>query len=79
MDPVYPDPLKLGDRDLPWVVHATHLGHELHQMCNMECDAHVKRAQFIETSVQIQETFGFAKPGEKMQAVNAVGSVWGEG
>ena len=36
MDPVYPAPLKLGDDDLPWVVHATHLGHELHQMCNME-------------------------------------------
>ena len=76
MDPVYPVPLKLGDRDLPWVVHATHLGHELHQMCNMEYDAHVKRAQFIEASVQIQETFGFAKPGEILQAVQTYAGHW---
>ena len=76
MDPVYPAPLKLGDDDLPWVVHATHLGHELHQMCNMEYDAHVKRAQFIETSVQIQETFAFAKPVEILKAVHTYAGHW---
>ena len=31
MDWTYPAPLQLGDCDLPWVEHATHLGHELHQ------------------------------------------------
>ena len=56
MDPDYPAPLKLCGRDLPWVVHATHLGHELHQLCTMEFDANMKRGQFIDNSVKIQET-----------------------
>ena len=76
MDPVYPSPLKLGDHDLPWVEHATHLGHELHQLCNMEYDASVKRAQFIESSVQIQETFAFAQPTEILQAVQTYAGHW---
>ena len=76
MEPVYPASLKLGDHDLPWVEHATHLGHELHQMCDMEHDAHVKRAQFIENSVQIQETFSFAKPLEILQAVHTYAGHW---
>ena len=64
MNAVYPAPLQLGDHDLPWVEHATHLGHELHQLCNMEYDANIKRAQFIEASVQIGETFRFARPAK---------------
>ena len=76
MDPVYPVPLKLGDHDLPWVEHANHLGHHLHQMCTMEYDVKVKRAQFIETSVQIRETFSFAWPSEIMQAVHTYASHW---
>ena len=28
---VHPVPLKLYRMDLPWVSHATHLGHQLHQ------------------------------------------------
>ena len=88
MDPVYPAPLQLCGRDLPWVEHATHLGHELHQMCNMEYDTKVKRAQFVENSVKLQESFGFALPHKVLQAIqtcwplvwfNALGSVWGEG
>ena len=47
----YPAPLKLDGRDLPWVVKGTHLGHELHQSCNMEFDAKCKRAAFIDKSV----------------------------
>ena len=47
-DPVYPVPLQLCGADLPWVVHATHLGHELHQLCNMEFDAKTKRAKYID-------------------------------
>ena len=76
MDPVYPLPLKLGDHELPWVVHATHLGHELHQVCNMEYDISVKRAQFIESSVKIQETFSFARPDEVMEAVKTYAGHW---
>jgi hypothetical protein len=33
-NPVYPAPLELYDQDLPWVAHATHFGHELHQDCS---------------------------------------------
>ena len=54
MDAVYPSHMQLCGRDLPWLQHATHLGHELHQMCNMEFDANVKRVQCIESSVKIQ-------------------------
>ena len=36
----------------------------------------MKRAQFIETSVQIQETFGFAKPGEILQANQTYAGHW---
>ena len=76
MEPVYPALLKLGDHDLPWVEHATHLGHELHQMCTMEYDANVKRDQFIENSVQIQDSFNFAYPSEILQAVHTYAGHW---
>ena len=39
------------------IQHATHLGHELHQMCDMEFVTNVKMAQFIESSVKIQGSF----------------------
>ena len=75
-DPVYPAPFQLYGCDLPWVVHATHLGHELHQLCDMEHDAKVKRAMFIENAVQIQETFGFANPPEVLKAVQTYAGNW---
>jgi hypothetical protein len=40
MDPVYPLPLQLCGQTLPWVQHGTHLGHELHQMCNMDMEVY---------------------------------------
>ena len=43
----YPAALQLYGVDLPWVETATHLGHELHQLCNMDYDVKTKRAQFI--------------------------------
>ena len=42
---VYPVHLQLYGIDLPWVTHATHLGHELHQDCTMEYDAKIKRGE----------------------------------
>ena len=69
MDPVYPAPLQLGGRDLPWVEHAIHLGHELHQLCTMDFDVNVKKGEYIESAVKIQETFGFAEPPQILQAV----------
>ena len=76
MDAVNPSHMQLCGRDLPWVQHATHLGHELHQMCNMEFDANIKRAQFIECSVKIQESFGFAQPNEILQAIHTYAGHW---
>ena len=46
----YPAPLVLNGKQLPWVRHATHLGHELSEFCNMELDTRIKRARFIENS-----------------------------
>ena len=42
----------------------------------MEYDANIKRAQFIETAVQISETFGFARPPEVMHAVQTYAGHW---
>ena len=72
----YPKPVKLCGQDLPWVKHATHLGHELHQVCNMEFDANMKRGEFIENSVQIRETFHFANPEEVLSAIQVYASHW---
>ena len=56
--PVYPAPLLLYGKKLPWVSHATHLGHELNQDCTMHMDT------------DIREMFSFALPA---QVLNAVG------
>ena len=47
----------LCGHDLPWVPSAVHLGHELHESGTMDHDAVIKRAQFIDKSVEIRITF----------------------
>ena len=64
-----PAPLTLCGRELPWVSTATHLGHELHEPGTMEYDAGMKRAIFINQSVEIRETFGFASPIDIVSAL----------
>ena len=64
-----PVPLQLYEVDLPWVEKATHLGHELHQDCTMEHDSNCKRGRFIENTTAIRETFEFADPIQKLQAI----------
>ena len=66
---VLPAPLQLYGKDLPWVVTATHLGHELHQSGSMEHDCRVKRAMFINSSLEIREVFHFAMPSQVLEAV----------
>ena len=66
----YPAPLLLHGRELPWVKTGTHLGHELHQLCNMEHDAKCKRASFISNSTNVREMFSFAYPSQVLSAVN---------
>ena len=52
-----PSPLTLRGHNLPWVDSAVHLGHELHESGLMDPDAVVKRAQFIDKSVEVRTRF----------------------
>ena len=65
----YPAKLYLNNRKLPFVEEALHLGHHLHQSCNFDYDVQVKKAQFINTSVEIRDTFSFAEPSQVLAAV----------
>ena len=69
-NPVYPAPLQLYGRDLPWVQHASHLGHELHQDCTMNIDVSMKRASYIKSSVDTREMFHFALPCQVLSAIS---------
>ena len=63
-----PAPLLLCGQPLPWVERADHLGHVLHQDGQMRQDCREKRAQFIDSSVKLQEAFHFAHPHEHILA-----------
>ena len=63
-DVKYPAPVILDGKPLPWVDHAVHLGHVLHQSVNMEKDCNRARAGFIDRSIDIREQFFFAQPGQ---------------
>ena len=65
-----PAPLLLCGRALPWVARAEHLGHALNEDGTMKHDAREKRAQFIDMSVKIRETFAFAHPAEQLEAIS---------
>ena len=60
----YPAPVLLDGKPLPWVEHAAHLGHVLHQTVTMENDCNRARAAFIDRSVDIRQQFYFAKPDQ---------------
>ena len=47
----------LDGKQLPWIESAVHLGHILHQSGNMDKDIRVKRASFIDESVEVREKF----------------------
>ena len=73
-----PAPLTLYGKELPWVSSATHLGHELHETGTMDHDVNVKRAEFINKSTEIRETFAFANPVEVLRAVKVfAGDMYG--
>ena len=65
----YPARVQLYGRPLPFVPTPSHLGHELHQLVNMDFDANAKRITFIDKSTRIRETFSFADPSNVLQAV----------
>ena len=64
-----PSPLVLCGHQLPWVESAVHLGHELHESGTMEHDAVIKRAQFIDKSVEVRTMFEWASPVDVLQAL----------
>ena len=47
---------------------AAHLGHDISDSADMESDARVKRAKFIDDSVSVRENFSFANPVEVLRA-----------
>ena len=65
-----PKPLQLCGPPLPWVERAEHLSHALHQDGLMTQDCREKRAQLIDSSVKIRESFAFAHPTEQILAVS---------
>ena len=71
---VYPDNLQLNDHVLPWVQKADHLGHVLSQQCNMETNARILKAKYIEKTIDIRETFSFAHPEQIMRAMDIFSS-----
>ena len=68
----YPAPVQLDGEDLPWVEHAEHLGHTLHQSVTMEKDCHRARARFIDSSIDVREQFSFAQPDQILQMVQVL-------
>ena len=64
-----PSPLMLCGRELPYVSHADHLGNMLTEKGDMEQDAVIKRAKFINSSVEIREVFKFAAPAEVVKSL----------
>ena len=67
--PKYPVPLKLYGKDLPWVRHANHLGHEISEDGSMNLDTNIKRADFIRKSSELRDLFSFALPLQVLGAV----------
>ena len=51
------------------MAQADHLGNILTEQGTMEQDAAVKRAKFIQSSVEIREQFKFAAPAEVVKAL----------
>ena len=60
--------ISLCGSQLPCVQSATHLGHEIHDSGEMEKDADIKHANFIDTSADIADSFSFASPVEVLSA-----------
>ena len=64
-----PAPLMLCGRELPYVSQVDHLGNILTEQGTMDQDAVVKRAKFIQSSVEVRETFKFAAPEEILRSL----------
>ena len=69
-----PAPLTLCGRELPYVKQADHLGNMLTEEGNMDHDAEIKRAKFINSAVEIGEVFKAAAPSEVVKAMKVYSS-----
>ena len=49
--------LLLSDKALPYVAHATHLGHELHEDGTMTMDTSMRRGTLIDKTLEVKEAF----------------------
>ena len=68
----YPAPVYLEGEPLPWVEHAEHLGHTLHQSVTMDKDCIRARAKFIDKSVDVRQEFYFATPDMTLKMVQVL-------
>ena len=66
---VKPAPLELCGHTLPLVKSAVYLGHELHESGTMDHDAVVKRAKFIDRSVEVRSMFSWAAPADILKVL----------
>ena len=66
----YPDPVYLDGKVLPWVTSAEHLGHTLTQSGSMDQDCKIRRAIFIQKSLEVREQLHYARPADIMKAVS---------
>jgi hypothetical protein len=64
-----PKPLVLSGQQLPWVPHATHLGHEFNEDGTMNMDTRMHRGSFINRCLEVQDTFSFAAPDETLGVI----------
>ena len=69
-----PASLVLCVRELPYVRQAEHLGNMLTEEGTMEQDTVMKRARFIQSSVEIRTLFSFAAPAEVLHALKVYSS-----
>ena len=63
-----PAPLVLCGQELSFVAQADHLGNTLSEQGDMEKDTAVKRARFIQSSVETKELFKWAAPAAILKA-----------
>ena len=68
----YPAPVYLEGEPLPWVEHAEHLGHTLHQSVTMDKDCIRARAKFIDKSVDVRQEFYFATQDMTLKMVQVL-------
>ena len=47
--------VKLDGKDLPWVKHAEHIGHTLHQSVTMEKDCLRAKARIVDKTVEVRD------------------------